>query len=624
MQCRLLIVESPSKAKQIEKKFDGHLRVVATGGHFCDLPKDEMGFEFVDFKPKYLIDPQKRKSIKHIIELAKTHDVFLGPDLDREGEAIAAHLARELKLNNPKRVTYQEVTKSEIEKSLNNPTKINFNLVKAQEARRVIDRMIGYVISPMLGNIQKNSSAGRVQTAGLLVIIDRHFDIVNFKPQPYIIIECTHNMKGVAFKSKYKHLSDNLFNDITLTSQITKDINTNPNFTLYDIDTSEVQTKAPCPFTTSLMQQAASNKFGWTAEQTMKHAQKLFEDGHITYHRTDSKHLAEDFCVNARNYLKIIEKKFNIENLIPEKFNKFSAKAGAQEAHEAIRPTTLNFNPKELGDSDLIALYSMIMTRAIASQASNAISLKTTYLLKHANEHIFESKGTQILFKGWKFIAADDANDDSDEEADGSLPPLTPEDNIPIIDTNTLQKKTTPKSYFTEATFIKALESKGVGRPSTFASIIKTIETRAFITRDKKKLIPTAKGIECGQWLRNNFSAMDIMYTAKLEKVLDEITRGNIEYPVVAKKVFDRLLTEIQVLASKNGFSLGENGLPSFGERGSSSEKEQCPTCKKQSVAVYRTKKDINVLLMACNTKGCKQVNRLKDTKTNTIKELNK
>lgn len=558
----LIIVESPTKARTLSRYLKGKYNVEASIGHIRDLPKSELGVDVEkNFKPRYVIPLDKRKRVGELKDIAKKADkIILATDPDREGEAIAWHVARVLEDAGDKRpferIVFHEITEEAIKHALTEPRSIDMKLVDAQQARRVLDRLVGYKLSPLLW--QKLSkrwlSAGRVQSVAVRLIVEREREIEKFEKLEYWTIDGT--FKGDTFKGdevllagligkngdKYEStLSFDLFDGtytVTKTSvttqeqaeQIIRDI-TSP-FTISAVDTKEVKRYPAAPYTTSTLQQDAGRKMYFSSKKTMQLAQKLYEEGHITYHRTDSVNLSEKFVTEARKY---IEKEYGRE-YIPDSPKQYQTKSKvAQEAHEAIRPTNIGIHGHDLAGQnefhrDHIRLYELIWKRAVASQAKEAVFDATTIEIKSSNEYIFGAKGSVIKFEGFLKIVGRD----SEEKV---IPKVSVGDTVTLVQATPTQHFTNPPPRYTEAGLVKTLEEKDIGRPSTYAPIISTIQDRQYVTREEKKLKPTDLGFAVTDFLVQYFpNVLNLPFTATMEEQLDKIAIGETAWePVIAE-----------------------------------------------------------------------------------------
>jgi len=527
----LVIVESPAKAKTIGKYLGKKYVVKASMGHVIDLPKSQLGIDIEHgFQPKYISVRGKGGILKELkLAAKKVKRIYLAADSDREGEAIAWHIANYLGVNQEEncRVTFNEITKEAIKEAFQHPRKIDLNLVNAQQTRRILDRLVGYKISPLLWKkIKKGLSAGRVQSVAVKIIIDREEEIKNFQPQEYWSVLLTLKVKNKKIEAKFwgyekekvelktKDDVDNLIKQLT------------NNFVINDIKESERKRNPLPPFTTSTLQQDAANKLNFRTVKTMSIAQQLYEGvdlgkegtvGLITYMRTDSTRISSFAQQEAKEY---ILQNFGKE-YIPNFFRDYSKKKGAQDAHEAIRPTSVNRHPeliKEFLSKDQYRLYKLIWERFIASQMESAI-LDTMTIDIISGKAIFRANGSKIRFPGFLAIYKDEKNED-----EKFLPPVKIGETLKKENIEIKQHFTQPPPRYTEATLVKTLEELGIGRPSTYAPTIETIQKRGYVLLDAKQLVPTELGIIIIKLMAEFFpEIINIEFTANMEQSLDEI-----------------------------------------------------------------------------------------------------
>jgi len=566
MSKNLVIVESPAKAKTIEKYLGPDFKVASSYGHISDLPSKELGVDVEnDFKPKYTISKDKKDVVKELKKKADNAElVWLASDEDREGEAIAWHLSENLKLENhkTKRIVFREITKNAILKAIENPREIDYNLVNAQQARRVIDRLVGFEISPILWRKVKGGlSAGRVQSVAVRLLVDREKEINNFiTKSSFKVVAKFANSTGVEFLAQY---SENFSSKDDVVSFLEKNVNSN--FNISSIEKKPAKKTPSPPFTTSTLQQEASRKLGFNVSRTMSAAQKLYESGNITYMRTDSVNLSNDALNSAEH---VISKNYG-DNYA--KRRKFSSKnKGAQEAHEAIRPTNLEKSDVHM-DSDQSRLYKLIWLRTIASQMSDAVLERTTFKIKsssYLNE--FSSKGEVIKFDGFLKVYIAGVDNSEDSESSGILPSLSVGENLTNVNIVATEKFSRPPFRFSEAALVKKLEELGIGRPSTYAPTITTIQNRKYVSKgvfegderkytelklsngnienyqrteitgsDKGKLVPTEVGIIVTDFLVNNFkNILDYNFTASVEQDFDKIASGDKNWTNILKEFY--------------------------------------------------------------------------------------
>ena len=533
----LLIVESPSKAKTIEKYLGKDWRVIASVGHVRDLVPESGSVDTEhDFKPKWQIMPGKEKQLKLITdELKKADNIYLASDPDREGEAIAWHIndilnARNvLKGKNVYRVAFHEITKNAILEALKNPREIDNNLVDAYMVRRILDYLIGFGISPLLWKKNLGKSAGRVQSVAVRLVVDREKEIENFKPKEFWSVIANCNFNKTNFDANLVKYNDKKIEKMTLENQsmvdkIASDIQTPTIGHISKIDKKKIQRHAYAPFTTSTLQQDAANKLRFSSKRTMATAQKLYEQGFITYMRTDATNLSVEAVNEIREY---IQKEYG-DKFLPKQANVYVTKSkNAQEAHEAIRPTHfLNTDIKLSGDEE--KLYNLIWKRTIACQMTNAEFDSVSVDIDVKNS-VFHCVGTTRTFDGFMKVYIEDNDDDNNKENDNvKLPQLNINDEIQIKSLKTEQHFTQPPARFTEASLVKKLEELGIGRPSTYATIMSTIVDRNYVEQDKQhRFHPTISGWVLISYLSNYFKDLvDVNFTAKTEDTLDDVSNG--------------------------------------------------------------------------------------------------
>ena len=548
----LVIVESPAKAKTIKKYLGPGYEVVASMGHVRDLPKSKFGVDVENgFEPQYTDIKGKETLIKDLKKAAKNSEhVYLATDPDREGEAISWHLAHllNLDLNENNRVTFNEITKTGVRNGMEHSRKIDLDLVNAQQARRVLDRVVGYKLSPFLWRkIRRGLSAGRVQSVAVRLIVDREEEIRAFKPEEYWTIDVLLNAKGVrkAFPAKF-HGKKGKKIDIKSEQQANGSLE-ELNGVHYVVGTvkKRVRKKSPAPpFTTSTLQQEASRKLGFQARRTMKAAQELYEGievgemgavGLITYMRTDSLRISEEARTAATAF---IQQRYGAEYL-PDKPRFYKSKSNAQDAHEAIRPTMPDMSPEKVKaylSSDQFKLYRLIWERFIASQMANA-ELDTVSADILAGDYVFKASGYSVRFNG--FTVLYEEGKDEESESSEMLPPLSEGDSLKLKSIAGNQHFTQPPPRYTEASLIKALEENATGRPSTYAPTITTILQRNYIEREAKQLKPTPLGEVTTQLMREHFkNIVDVDFTAKMENDLDEVEVGKVDYVDMLRKFY--------------------------------------------------------------------------------------
>ncbi len=537
----LVIVESPAKAKTIQKYLGTGYEVVASMGHVRDLPKSKLGVDVENgFTPQYLDMKGKEDVIKDLKKRAKKSDyVYLATDPDREGEAISWHLAQilDLDLNADNRVAFNEITKTGVQNGMANPHKIDLDLVNAQQARRILDRLVGYKLSPFLWKkVKRGLSAGRVQSVAVRLIVDREEEIKIFVPKEYWTIDAkfyTDDQKKI-FQAKLYSVDGEKIELVNQeqTDRILDRLRTAV-FQVKSIKKRVTKRQPSPPFITSTLQQEASKKLGFQSKRTMKAAQELYEGidingmgavGLITYMRTDSLRISADAQTAAAEYIK---NKYG-EKYLPEKPRVFKSKKNAQDAHEAIRPSMPDVTPDSIKNSltsDQYKLYKLIWERFIASQMANAL-LNTSSVEIEADHCIFKASGYSVKFDG--FTVLYDEKSDAEEENQKMLPPLSEQDVLQLASLDGNQHFTQPPPRYSEASLIKALEENGIGRPSTYAPTITTILNRMYVEREGKQLHPTPLGDVTTQVMKEHFQRIvDPDFTAKMETELDQIEQGS-------------------------------------------------------------------------------------------------
>ena len=552
MANKLIIVESPAKANTIKKFLGGNTKVVASMGHIRDLPKSKMGIDIKnDFEPQYINIRGKGELIKNLKKEAKiAKKVYLATDPDREGEAIAWHLAHVLDIENEKnnRITFNEITKGAVQKAIKNPRNIDENLVDAQQARRVLDRIVGYKISPVLWKkVRRGLSAGRVQSVAVKLIVDREEEIEKFIPQEYwnIYVELLDEKTNKTFEAKFfgRNNKKQDINSKEEVDNILKDIK-NAKYEVKEVKNGERKKTPAPPFTTSTMQQEASRKLGFTLKKTMSVAQGLYEGvkipekglvGLITYMRTDSTRISNE----ARSVAKEeIIKRYG-EKFYDNRF--YKTNSDSQDAHEAIRPTYPDIDPEDIKDSltkDQYKLYKLIYNRFLASQMSNAI-YDTISVSIDANNYTFKASGQTLKFKGFMSLYVE-SEDKNIEEENSKIPDLENGDIVKEKNINPKQSFTEPPARYTEASLVKALEEKGIGRPSTYSPTITTILDRRYVEKEQKQLVPTDLGKVVNKLLIENFpDVINVEFTAEIEEEFDSIAEGNAKWKKIIKEFYD-------------------------------------------------------------------------------------
>jgi len=559
---RLVIVESPAKAKTIGKFLGKNYTVKASVGHVRDLPKSKLGIDVENnFEPNYITIRGKGDVIKELKKEAKKADnIYLATDPDREGEAISWHLAKILNLDESKeiRIEFNEITKDAIKKASKNPRKINLDLVDAQQARRVLDRLVGYNISPLLWKkIEKGLSAGRVQSVALKLIIDREREIMDFKPEEYWTLELEVKKSKKKFTAKYvgdlknEKLSKKKIKNEEEINEILNNLN-KEKIEVYKIDKAKSYSKPSAPFTTSSLQQEANRRINFTAKNTMIGAQQLYEGinikgegsvGLVTYIRTDSFRLSDEAVTSSKEYITQNYGDNYYQQRVYTKSKKSENKV--QDAHEAIRPTSVFKSPELIKDSlttDQYKLYSLIWKRFVASQMVDAVYDVTKILLNN-NNSIFEANGKILVFDGYKLIYKY-----SDESESKMLPEVKQNEHLDIEKIDPEQHFTQPPARYTEASLIKDLEEKGIGRPSTYAPTITTITSREYVVKEKGNLMPTDMGFLVTEMMEKYFTnIVNEKFTAEMENNLDQIAQGNKDWHDIINEFFKDFKQELDV-----------------------------------------------------------------------------
>lgn len=550
---KLIIVESPAKAKTIKNFLGSEYKVIASKGHIRDLPKSSFGIKIDgdNFTPEYRISSDHSAIVKEIKELAKSADtIYLATDEDREGEAIAYHIATAIgkKPETLPRIVFHEITKGAIEAALANPRKLDMNSVNAQQARRLLDRIVGYKLSPLLNiKIQRGLSAGRVQSSALKILVDREREIREFKPIEYFSIDAKFKddleVELIEFQGskiekltitnaqRAKYILDNIKDD---------------KFKVKGIESKERKTNPQPPFMTSTLQQSASNRLGFSPKKTMMLAQSLYEGvqtnsgfmGAITYMRTDSLNIAKEALNAARE---LIKSEFGSKYL-PKTANIYTTKSkGAQEAHEAIRPTNLSFTPQiasQYLDKDMLRLYTLIYNRFLASQMSPSLCEIQNIIIKGENCE-FKLLGKKVSFDGFYRVYGD-------MDKDKILPPLKIDDNMSIQSIKSTKHETEPPSRYSEAGLVKKLESLGIGRPSTYAPTISLLTSRDYVKVEKKQLIPNDIAFTITSVLEDNFKdIVDSEFTSKMEEKLDDIAENKADWQEVLSNFYHPFIKQI-------------------------------------------------------------------------------
>ncbi len=565
MAKNMVIVESPSKANTIKKYLGKNYDVVASVGHVVDLPKSKLGIDTEhDFEPKYIIIRGKGELVKSLKKTAKASSkVYLATDPDREGEAISWHLANLLEIpeNEKCRITFNEITKNAVKAAINEPRTIDRDLVDAQQARRVLDRIVGYKISPLLWKkVKKGLSAGRVQSVAVKLICDRENEISAFIPEEYWSVDALLVQNRKSFTAKYYGKNGKKFVPSCKedADRILKELD-GAEFKVTEVKKGKREKSPAPPFTTSTLQQEAGRKLGFTTQKTMSVAQQLYEGikidgtgvvGLITYMRTDSLRISEDAQAIARTLLKDTYG----EEFITKVPRKYKTKKNAQDAHEAIRPTMPELTPakaKENLSNDQFKLYKLIWERFMASQMSDAV-YDTVSATIDANSHTFKANGATLKFSGFTMLYVEGS--DVEKEKETSLPELNEGDIPTLKELKSEQHFTQSPSRYTEASLVKALEEKGIGRPSTYSPTIATIIARGYCVREKKLLIPTELGIIVTDLMKEHFTdIVDEKFTANMEQQLDEIEIGNAKWNRVIADFYPKFSDDLKKAEDKIG-----------------------------------------------------------------------
>lgn len=588
MSKNLVIVESPAKAKTIQKYLGKDFEVKSSFGHIRDLPKKGMGIDLKTFTPDYEVSADKKKLVTELkAAVKKAEIVWLASDEDREGEAIAWHLAQELKLKeeNTKRIVFHEITKNAILKAIENPRKIDQNLVNAQQARRVLDRIVGFEMSPVLWKkVKTGLSAGRVQSVAVRLVVEREQEIRNFKPTS------TYKVEGTFVNAEKQEIAAKLKKDFAQEKEAEAFLEKSQNteFKVLIVEKKPGTRSASAPFTTSTLQQEASNRLGYNVTSTMRIAQRLYEEGYITYMRTDSVNLSQDAISAAKDF---IEKEFGAEYSSPRNYTTKSA--SAQEAHEAIRPT--DFGVKTIGDAQLNKLYQLIYKRTLASQMANAKIEKTVIEIGNsALPSHFEAQGEVIVFDGFlKVYGITKTEEDDEENNEKLLPKVNVGEVLSYKKITATEKFTKPAARYTEAALVRKLEELGIGRPSTYAPTIQTIQNRGYVDKreilpqereivklslgksgikkevltekfggDKNKFVPTDIGEVVNEFLINNFNEiLDYGFTAKVEQDFDDIANGAEKWKETLKSFYDNFHPKIEDVEENADRATGERLL---------------------------------------------------------------
>ena len=576
----VILVESPTKAKTLTRFLAGKYTVVASMGHIRDLPKSKLGVDLENnFEPQYIIPKDKQKTVKMLKDTVKGATlIILATDPDREGEAISFHLHEILKVVNKKadfeRIVFHEITKGAIDEAMGHKRKIDQDLVNAQTARRVLDRIVGYKLSPILWKkVKRHLSAGRVQSVALRLIVEREKEIKAFESKVFYRMLLEISKKGdeniVEFEltkingekiesstqidlydGSYKYASTSLNKE--LAEKVLSEVQ-GSGLTIVDVTQKDTRRSSYPPFITSTLQQAAFRRFGYAGKRTMSLAQRLYEEGYITYHRTDSFNLSEVFIKASREY---IEVEYGKEYLSPEvKVFKTKSKS-AQEAHEAIRPVNTSTKKEkiktELGN-DYANLFDLIFRRAVATQMSDAIfgSTKLVGEIKKEEKYTFEANGSVMKFQGFLKVYSIKEDDTQD------LPEIKVGEILEYQDAKISEHTTTPPPRYNEASLISSLEKHGIGRPSTYAPIISTLFDRLYVEKNEARLMPTEIGISVTEFLVKNFSNIDdIPFTARMEEELDEVAEGKLKWQGVLKEFYTPFEKQLKLAEDAEGVKI--------------------------------------------------------------------
>ena len=566
---KLIVVESPTKARTLARFLGDRFQIEASMGHLRDLPSKKLGVDIEHgFEPEYVILKKKQAIVTKLKAAAEAAEaVILATDSDREGEAIAWHLQYILKdtAKDFKRIVFHEITKEAIETALKNPSQVDLKLVDSQQARRILDRLVGYKLSPLLWRkVRRGLSAGRVQSVAVRLVVEREQQIKAFTPREYWEIKVELQKDGVNFLVQLtktlpgKAESQTVVNDLETA-----------NYRVKTVDQKTLNRHAYPPLITSTMQRLAGNRLGWSAKKTMTMAQHLYENGLITYHRTDSVNLAQEAISAVRDY---IDKTYGRQYL-PDQPNFYKSRSkNVQGAHEAIRPTKLGADANELGKSEQ-RLYQLIWQRFVASQMKPAVFTKTIVIVqaKAVKEYELKTEAEKLEFDGWMKVT------DGFKQKEINLPKLMVGDKLQLIKVLPEQKFTQAPARYTEASLIKELEKRGIGRPSTYAPILSTIQDRYYVEKEERQLKPTAIGETVTGFLLKYFDTiMDYGFTAKMEDDLDQIALGNLKSQKLLENFyfpFDKKLTEVTEKAERVKIATETTG-------------DKCPDCKEGDIVI--------------------------------------
>jgi len=564
-------VESPTKARTLAKFLGAGYKIEATMGHIRDLPEKKLGIEIEkNFEPSYVQTKRQSDRTLEIKRLSKVVDkIFLATDPDREGEAIAWHVSQVLSAQKKVlRVTFHEITKHAIDDALKNPGKLDMDLVDAQQARRILDRLVGYKLSPLLWKkVRRGLSAGRVQSVAVRLVVEREREIEAFKPQEYW--EILVKLKNSKTQNLEVKLTDPEIKNQKQAEEIEKEL-ISAQYSVLSIDKKDFKRTPPAPFTTSTLQQIAANKLGWSAKKTIQTAQRLYEMGHITYHRTDSTNIAAEAAVYSKGF---IVHRFGKEYAL-EKPRIYKTKSKvAQEAHEAIRPTDVSTQFSVLSaqlNKEEQRLYELIWRRFVACQMAEVLG-ESTKIIVTTDIYKLETKGEVIKFEGWYKVLGK-------ESEENILPELKIGEELKFVSLEKMQKFTQGPARYNDASLIKAMEELGIGRPSTYAPTLTTIADRQYVEKNQdKRYVPSSLGIAVNDFLVTNFGdIMGYKFTARLEDTLDEIANGKKKWqPVITEfwKPFNDKLLSVQDTSERVRVGTEETG-------------EKCPKCKDGDVLI--------------------------------------
>ena len=552
----LVIVESPAKKGTIEKYLGDGWIVEASYGHIRDLPNDAMGINFDNYQPNYIASERGSSTIAKLKRIAQSADeVYLATDLDREGEAISWHLAEVLNLKNPKRITFNEITESAVTKAVQNPRTIDYDLFYAQQGRRVADRLVGWKVSPELNNSTgMRLSAGRVQSPAVRLIVEREREIKGFKSTKHYGVTLSFVTDDLQWSADWdttqitsEHQPYVLFKDTAIMVSLTKKV------TVVSQEQKLKKVGSPAPFITTTLQKAGNIALKLSPKETMKSAQDLFDKGLITYHRTDSPNLSDDGIELIKSHL--IEKGY--EEHISEKPNTWKSKADAQEAHEAIRPTDFDLDiTSEISDKNTQLLFKMIRMRALLSQMKAAEFQVKNIVLESEKEFDvlegkkarFVAKGSILQYEGWKAFGKDESEEEQVKDSDSLVPQLNDNDDCIVSKGQVVEKNTKAPKRYTQPSLIARLEKEGIGRPSTYASIVENIENRKYVQIKKNQYYALKSGEIVVDSLVDRFKFIDLDFTRTMERGLDKIAKGELDYKTLMSALDKQLNSEIEEL----------------------------------------------------------------------------